>query len=118
SEAQVHLGHGGAAQIVDGNRVGATQRIEIHALDAIGIHRDVGHVAGKPQSRAVGRDVDFFVDVGAVELHGVVAGLTFDGVGAVARVPNEGVVAGAQQGDVVAGPAAYQVVSLAAGQHV
>src|SRR5205823_753126 len=40
------------------------------------------------------------------------------GVGAVARVPNEGVVAGAQQGDVVAGPAAYQVVSLAAGQHV
>ena len=51
---------------------------------------------------AVGRDVDLLGDVGAVEQHRVGAGLALDGVAAVAGVPDERVVAGAQQGRVVA----------------
>ena len=47
---------------------------------------------------AVGRDVDLLVDVGAVEQQRVGAGLALDGVAAVARVPDEGVVAGARAG--------------------
>ena len=46
---------------------------------------------------AVGRDVDVLGDVGAVEQHRVEAGLAFEGVVVVARVPDEGVVAGAHE---------------------
>ena len=62
-------------------------------------------VAGEAHPRAVGRDVDFLVDVGAVEHQRVVAGLALDGVAAVARVPDERVVAGAEQRRIVAGAA-------------
>ena len=68
--------------------------------------------------RAVGRDVDVLVDVGAVEQHRVGAGLALDDVAAVARVPDERVVAGAQQRHVVAAAAGDQVVAVAAEQHV
>ena len=60
----------------------------------------------------------FSSDVGAVEEHGIGAGLALDDVAAVARVPHEGVVAGAQQRHVVALTAVDQVVALAADQHV
>ena len=59
----------------------------------------------KPDPAAVGRDVDVLGDVGAVEQQRVVAALALDGVAAVARVPDEGVVAGAHQGHVVAAAA-------------
>ena len=95
----------GAGQVVDGDGVGAAQGVEVDPLDAVEVHRDVADVAGEPDATAVGGDVDLLVDVGAVEEHRVVAGLALDGVAAVAGVPDEGVVAGAQQGDVVA-PAA------------
>ena len=71
-------------------------------------------VAGEAHARAVGRDVDLLVDVGAVELQRVVAGLAFDDVAAVAGVPDEGVVARAHQRHVVAAAADDQVVALAA----
>ena len=61
---------------------------------------------------AVGRDVDVLVDVGAVEQERVVARLSVDRVAAVARVPDERVVAGAEQGHVVAAPAEDEVVAL------
>ena len=63
---------------------------------------------------AVGRDVDVLVDVGAVEQERVEAGLALDRVAAVARVPDEDVVAGAERGHVVAAPADDEVVALAA----
>ena len=72
----------------------------------------------KPDALAVGRDVDLLVDVGAVEQHRVGAGLSFDGVAAVAGVPHEGVVAGAHEGHVVASAAVDQVVAVAADQDV
>ena len=73
---------------------------------------DVGDVAGEADAAAVGRDVDVLADVGAVEEHRVEAGLALDGVVVVAGVPDEGVVAGAHQGDVVAVAAVDQVVAL------
>ena len=52
--------------------------------------------------------------VGAVELQGVLAALALDAVAAVARVPLEGVVAGAQLGAVGADVAVDEVVAGAA----
>ena len=57
-------------------------------------------------------------DVGAVEAHRVGAVLTFDGVAAVAGIPDEGVVAGAEQGQVVAAVAVDQVVAVTAEQRL
>ena len=56
----------------------------------------------------------FFVDVRAVEQQRIVAGLALDGVAAIARIPDEGVVAGAELGDVVAATAVDEVIALAA----
>ena len=72
----------------------------------------------KRDARAVGRDVDVLVDVGAVEQQRVGAVLALDDVAAVAGIPDEGVVAGAQEGHVVAAPAGDDVVAGAADQHV
>ena len=60
----------------------------------------------------------FSFDVGAVEEHRVEAVLALDGVAAVARVPDEGVVAGAHQRHVVAAAAVDEVVPLAADEDV
>ena len=56
----------------------------------------------KQRAPAVGDDVDVLVDVRAEEQQRVGAVLAFDGVVAVARIPLEHVVAGAEQRDVVA----------------
>ena len=89
--------------------------------------RDGGDVAGQAHARAVGGDVDVLADVGAVEVQRVAAALAFDGVAAVARIPLEVVVAGAQQrgvgadvavDEVVAGAAEQQVGAVAAAQRV
>ena len=63
-------------------------------------------------------DVDLLGGVGAVEEHRVEAVLAFEGVVVVARVPDEGVVAGAHEGGVVAVAAVDQVVALAADEDV
>ena len=54
-------------------------------------------VAGQPDPRAVGGDIDVLADVRAVELERVGTGLTFDDVAAVARIPDERVIARAEQ---------------------
>ena len=64
--------------------------------------------------RAVGGDVDLLADVGAVEVERVAAALAVDGVAAVARVPLEAVVAGAQRRRVGADVAVDEVVAGAA----
>ena len=73
--------------------VGAAQGREVDALDTVHVHGDVADVAEEAHPPAIGRDVDVLVDVGAVELKRVEAGLTLDRVAAVARVPDEGVIA-------------------------
>ena len=72
----------------------------------------------KSTRAAVGQDVDVLADVGAVEEQRVGAVLALDRVVAVARIPDEGVVAGAQQRDVVALVAVDEVVAVAAEQRV
>ena len=62
--------------------------------------------------------LDALVAGAAVEQHRVGSGLAFDDVGAVARIPLERVVAGAQEGGVVALLAVDEVVAVAAEQHV
>src|SRR3954451_2847723 len=80
-------------EVAEGDVVGAAEGAEVRLLDAVEVHGDGGDVSGDAHARAVGRDVDVLADVRAVELQRVVAGLAFDGVAAVARVPLEGVVA-------------------------
>src|SRR5262249_9747199 len=90
----------GAGEVVDGDGVGAAEGVDVHVVDSVGVHGYGGDVAGESEAWTVGGEVDLFADVGAVEEHGVVAVLAFDGVAAVAGVPLECVVAGAEEGDV------------------
>ena len=87
-------------------------------LDVVEVHRDVGDVADEQHAPAVGQDVDVLADVRAEEQHRVGAVLAFDRVVAVARIPLEHVVAGAQQRHVVAVVAEHEVVAVAAEQRV
>jgi hypothetical protein len=96
-------------------------------LHAVQVHRDGRDIAREDRVRAVGRDVDVLANVGAVELQRVGAGAAFDDIAAIARVPSEHVVAGAQVGgvaadiavdEVVAGAAQQNVVTVAAAQRV
>jgi hypothetical protein len=103
---------------VDRDVVGAAERSEVHLLDAVEVHGDVGDVAREAYAGAVGGDVDVLANVGAVELHGVVAVLPLEGIAAVARVPHEGVVPRPAEHEVVAAAADEEVVAVAAGQPV
>src|SRR5262249_49739568 len=106
------------AEIIDGHGVGAAQRIDVDFLDAVEIHDDIPDVTGELNALAVGRDIEALVDVGAVEQEGVHAVLTLDLVAAVAGIPLERVVAGAENGDVVALVAIDETVAVAAEQMV
>ena len=108
----------GAGQVVDRDGVGAAQGGELDVLDAVEVHDDVADVAGQPHAAAIGRDVDVLADVGAVEDQRVGAGLALDGVAAVARIPDERVVAVAEQRHVVAAAADDGVVAVAADERV
>src|SRR5262249_5098908 len=70
----------GTSQVVDGDIVGAAQRIEVDGLDVIEVHRDVGDVAEKTNPVVVGGDVDGLADIGAVEQQRVAAGSAFNDV--------------------------------------
>ena len=96
-QVDVDLDEVGAGQVVDGDRVGAAQGVEVDRLDVVEVHDDVAEVAGEPHAPAVGRDVEDLVAAAAVEQHRVGAVLALDGVAAVARIPLEDVVAGAEE---------------------
>ena len=90
-----HL-HVGSGEIVDQDIVGASQGGELDALDPVEVHGDAADVAGQLRPMAVGRDDHVLVDIRAVEPQRVEAVLAFDHIAAVARIPDERVVAGAQ----------------------
>ncbi len=115
-EVEVDLRHVGSRQVVDGDCVGAAEGVEVDALDAGGVHGDVGDVAGEPEAVAVRRQVDLLGDVGAVEEQRVGAVLALDDVATVTRIPDEGVVVGTQERDVVAAVPVDRVVPVAAEQ--
>src|SRR6478672_7987442 len=66
-EVDVHVSDVGAAQVVHGDEVGAAESVEVDPLDAGGVHRDAGDVAGESEPVAVRRQLDLLGDVGAVE---------------------------------------------------
>ena len=72
----------------------------------------------KENAAGTGGEVDLLVGGGAVEHQRIHSGLAFDGVAAVARIPLEPVVAGAEQGGIVALVAVDEVVAVAAEQRV
>ena len=113
AEIEGDVRHVGAAQVADDDVVGAAQRPEVDLLDVVHVHRDIGDVAQEQRAPAIGQDIDVLGHVGAEEQHGVGAVLAFDRVVAVARVPLEHVVAGAEESGVVAVVAEHEVVAVA-----
>src|SRR5690349_8937366 len=87
-------------------------------LDAVEVHGDVPDVTEQAHPRAIGRNVDVLVGVGAIELQPIVAALAFNDVAAIARVPDERVIAVAHEGNVVAEAARNDVVAGAADEYV
>jgi hypothetical protein len=82
--------------------VGIAQRIDVDTHDIVEVHDDVAEVAGEERAPTVGRDLEDLSPAGAVEQQGVGAVLALDRIAAVAGIPLEHVVPGAEQGDVVA----------------
>src|SRR5262249_54136 len=87
-------------------------------LDVIEVHDDVANVAGEPHTLAIGRDVKDLVCRATVEHHGVGAGLAFNSVAAVTRIPLEGIVASAEEGYIIALVAIDEVVAVATQQRI
>ena len=105
-------------QIVDGDVVRAAQGVDVDGLDIVNVHDDAADVAGEQNAATVGRDLEALVRGAAVEQQGVDAVLTLDHVAAVARIPLEHVVAGAEQGSIVALVAVDEVVAVAAEKEI
>ena len=118
AQIDVDAGHVGAGQVADHDVVGAAERAELDLLDVVQVHRDVGDVAEEQRAAAIRHDVDVLGRVGAEEQQRVGAVLPSIGVVAVARIPLEHVVAGAEQRDVVAVVAEHEVVAVAAEERV
>ena len=114
----VDLRHVGPAQVVDGEAVSPAECIDVDGLDVVDVHDDVADVPGEQNAAAVGRDLEALVRGAAVEQQRVDAVLTLDHVAAVARIPLEHVVAGAEERDVVALLAVDEVVAVAAEEEV
>src|SRR5215212_2592729 len=83
----------------------------VYSLSVVDIHRGCGHIAEEPHPLAVGRDVNILAGVRAVDLECIAACLTFDHIIAIARVPNQRVVAVAGDDLVVAGAGADDIVA-------
>ena len=112
------LGHVGSGEVIDRDGVGATQHIELDVLDTVEVHRHVADIAGQAGAGAIRRNVDLLGDVGAVEQQRIGAVLAFDDVAAIARIPLERIVSGAEEGSVAALIAVDEIISVAADQEV
>src|SRR6185295_15957068 len=105
-------------EVVDHDRVGATEGVDLDVLDTVQVHDDAGDIAGQPHAAAIGRDVHVLGDVCAVEHQRIGAALALDDVAAVTGIPGERIVAVAEQGHVVAAAADHGVVSVTADERV
>src|SRR5207247_5882500 len=83
-EVDVHAGDVGAAQVADGDEIGAAEGVEVDPLDAGGVHRDIAGSADGRQPTSVRGQSEPLGDVRAVEAHRVGAVLALDGGAAVA----------------------------------
>src|SRR5204863_189671 len=113
-------GHGEAPNIAYGERVVAAESVGVHRLAGADVERE-GHEVGavEPDTRLGGLDGEHGArGRGAVDLHGVVAGVAGHPVRAVAVVPHQRVVAGAAAHQIDALGADQAVVAVAAAQRV
>ena len=117
-EIDVDAGGFGAGQVNDAYVIRAAQRIVAHCLDVVEVHHDRADVAQEPGASADRIDGYVLAGIRAVEQQLVGIGLAFDGVAAVARIPLEDVVAGAEKGRVGALVAVDEIVAVAAEQQV
>ncbi len=108
----------GTAQVVDRDGVGAAEGVEVDGLETGRVHRDIPEITHELEPVATCRQLDFLGRAGSVEDHRVVAGAAVERVAAVARIPDERVVAWAEIGLVVAAVAVDRVVAGAAEQRL
>ena len=99
-------------EVVDLDEVAATEGVDGHLLDTVGVHHDVADVAREQQAPAVVDGREGLVPAGAVERHQVAPGTSLDDVAAVAGIPDELVVVRAERGGVVATVAVDDVVAV------
>src|SRR5262245_19247011 len=112
------LRHAGSGEIVDRDVVRAACGVDLDLLDPVEVHGDAANVTGGAHATAVGGDVHVLADVGAVEDEPIRASPALDDVAAVARIPDERIVAVAKQGRVVAAAAGDGVAAIAAEQDI
>jgi hypothetical protein len=112
------LRHAGSREVVDHDVVGATYSIDLDLLDPVEVHGDAANVTGEANASPVGGDVHVLADVGTVEHEPIRASPTLDDVAAIARIPDERIVAVAEQGGVVATSADDRVVAVASEQEI
>src|SRR5262249_43707772 len=117
-EVDGDLPHIGAGKVIDHNVVCGAQCLELDAFDAIEVHLDIGDVAEEERVGTDRRNADVLDDVGAAKVKRIEAASAIDGIAAVARVPDEPVVAGVAEEHVVAAAADDDVVSGAAEQYI
>ena len=108
----------GPREVVNGNHIGAAPGIELDEFNFVAVHDDAADVTGETQTRAVGREVDVFGNIGAVEKQRVLPRLTFYRIVAVARVPKECIVPLAAESDIDIPAPDHQVIAGAADQEV
>ena len=94
----------GLGEVVHRDGVRPALSVDVDGLHVVEIHGDVADIAGQQGVAAVGRQGHVLGDVGAVEQQCVVARLAVDRVAALARVPDERVVAGAERATSVPRP--------------
>ena len=82
------------------------------------VHCDVRDIAGQAQPAAVGRQVEVFADVSAIELQRVGARLPFDDVAAITWIPDDDVIASSTQDGVTPATTNDSVVAVATNQDV
>ena len=88
----------GSGEVVDGDHVGAAERVDVDPLDAVRVHRDVGRRRGRTAAGCrwpTGRPCSATL----APLNSIVSlpGCALDRVAAVARIPVERVVASAHR---------------------
>ena len=116
ARVEVDLGDVGARQVVDDDRVGPAQRVEVDALHVVQVHGHAGDVraARGPCSRRMSMFSATLAPLNSM----VSAGLPLEDVVVVAGIPHKRVVTGAHQGHVVAVAAVDQIVTLTAEEHI
>jgi hypothetical protein len=108
----------GSGQVVDGDEVGAAEGVEVDQLDAGVSIVIVALSAEELEAVSVRRQVDVLGAGGAVEDHRVGAVLAFDGVAAVAGIPDEVSSPLPIERTVVASVSVDRVVAVAAEQRL